>query len=183
MNNKSFYERYVSLFVRVCACLGEGWRIDTRVNEYYIHLINPNFRNYYAFIREEKGRLIIRGGVKNAYGSFGFKHACSVSPTRNSAAIAGDIKRKVLCEAAEIVAEAQAYQVQKEARKHSEEIVRDALGRLVRVSKGYQSGEWQIETEKKISGRVHERYRGYDLALSGLTADDLIKIAGYLSQL
>ena len=183
MNSKSFYDRYVSLFVRVCAVLGDGWRIDTRANEYYIHLINPNFRNYYAFIREEKGRLIIRGGVKNAYGSFGFKNACSVAPTRRPAAIAGDIKRKVLCEAAETVKEAQTYQTQKEAKKHNAEIVRDALGRLVRVSNGHQPSSWRIETEKKISGRVHEGYRGYHLELSGLTADDLIKIAGCLSQL
>ena len=182
MNAKSFYDRYVSLFVRVCAVLGEGWRVDTRVNEYFIHLINPNFRNYYIFIREDKGRLIIRGGVKNAYGSFGFKNSCSVSPTRRPEGIAGDIKRKVLCDAAEIVKEAQAYQAQKEAKKYTAEIVRDALGRLVRVSNGYQSG-WRIETEKQISGKVHERYRGYDLELSGLTADDLIKIAGCLSQL
>ncbi|MDA1379123.1 hypothetical protein PCI56_06380 [Plesiomonas shigelloides subsp. oncorhynchi] len=88
----------------------------------------------------------------------------------------------MLCDAAEIVKEAQAYQAQKEAKKHTAEIVRDALGRLVRVSNGYQSG-WRIETEKQISGKVHERYRGYDLELSGLTADDLIKIAGCLSQL
>ncbi|MGL4927738.1 MAG: hypothetical protein ACRC4K_13220, partial [Plesiomonas shigelloides] len=181
MQNKAFYERYASLFVRVCAVLGEGWRVDTRVNEYFIHLINPNFRNYYAFIREEKGRLIIRGGVKNVYGSFGFKNACSVAPTRSPAAIAGDIKRKVLCEAAETVKEAQTYQTQKETKKHNAEIVRDALGRLVRVSNGHQPSSWRIETEKKISGRVHEGYRGYHLELSGLTADDLIKIAGCLS--
>lgn len=183
MNTKSFYDRYVSLFVRVCECLGDGWRIDTRENEYYIHLINPNFRNYYAFVRGEKGRLIVRGGVKNAYGNFGFKDWCSVSPERKAAAIARDIQRKVLFNAADIVKESKVYAQQKEAKINNAKIVRDALARLVFVSAGYQSGELRIETEKKISGRVHERYYGYDLELSGLTADDLIKIAGFMSQL
>lgn len=186
MENITFHEKYFSHFVRVCAELGAGWRIDVRqACEYRLRIINPDYRHFLLLAMMEKGRIVILGVLKdNKYGDFGVRLKCTVSPERSAAAIAGDIKRKILKDAPALIAKYEEMHKKYCAKQEQAEILRGALSRLVRISKGYNSGELaRIETDKKICGIVHEGYRGYGVELSGLSADDLIKIAGCLSNL
>lgn len=94
MENITFHKKYFSHFVRVCAELGDGWRIDIRqACEYRIRMINPNYRHFILLAMMKKGRIVILGLLKdNKYGDFGMRLKCSVSTERSAAAIAGDIK-------------------------------------------------------------------------------------------
>nr|HBY1206004.1 hypothetical protein [Klebsiella pneumoniae] len=55
---KTFFARYEAVFNRVCAFLGDGWKIDRRTEDAYrINLVNPALRHYSIGARLEKDRI------------------------------------------------------------------------------------------------------------------------------
>lgn len=183
---RTFFERYEAVFNRVCAFLGEGWRIDRRTEDSYrIYLINPALRNYVVSARLEKHKIHLFGFVQksrrsNSYG------ACMVSPMRAPWGIAEDIKNKILVNAQENIAHFEAERAGELAIQEERRLIVHLLSRILDANKytGYYGGLCYIGTDAGLSGKVDEVYSGaYRLTIGDLDKTQLIKLAGFLSTL
>jgi hypothetical protein len=182
----SFNEQYTPIFNRVCAFLGNGWRIDKRIpaDAYRISLMNPAFKNYSIGVRMDKGRIILVGGVRRGHRSN--EHSrCTVAPTRDPWGIAEDIKRKILIDAAQQIATADADQAGMARQREEKRLVIGLLSRLVETRNydGYYGVLCSIRMQG-MTGDVSEGYGDtYKLKLDALSKDQLIRVVGFLSTL
>lgn len=183
--DKTFNERYTAVFERVCVFLGNGWRIDRRIEDgYRLTLINPDYRHYSITARLEKGRIILSGSV-NKYRHSNSYSRCTVSPTRGAAEIAGDIRRKVLQNARHQIAIFEADCAGEQQQREDRRNLMHMLGRLTDVYEYDRSTNvlCSITTSHGIKGDVTDRYGGYQLNLSQLSKDQLIKVVALISTL
>lgn len=182
----SFNEQYTPVFNRVCAFLGNGWRVDKRIpaDAYRISLMNPAFKNYSIGVRMEKGRIILVGGVRRGHRTN--EHSkCTVAPARDPWGIAEDIKRKILVDAEQQIATAAADMAGINQQHEEKRQVIGLLSRLVetRNYEGYYGIMCSIRAQG-LSGEVAEGYGNtYKLKLDALSKDQLIKIVGFISTL
>ena len=182
----TFLVRYEAVFNRVCAFLGDGWRIDRRREDSYrIYLVNPEYRNYSISARLEKDRIHLLGSVQRSRRSNSYA-SCTVSPMREAWGIAQDIKRKILLNARENIADHEADRAEEQRIQDERRILVNLLSRLVGVQQysGYYGGLCHISTVAGLSGKVDEIYgKAYRFEIDGLSKDQLIKLAGFLSTL
>lgn len=182
----TFRERYQSVFIRVCAFLGEGWRIDKRNEDSHrIYLINPAYRNYTIVARLEKNRVYLLGSVKACKRSNTYSK-CTVSPEREPWAIAKEIEKRILIDAEKQIATYQADEAGEQQLKEERRILIHLLSQIAHTSPytGYYGGLCSIETASGVSAEVKDIYgKEYKVTASHLTKDQLIKLIGFLSTL
>lgn len=179
----NFKQRNTDKFDLVCRILGEGWRIN-KLDEYdhQIKLTSPDYKHYSIFIREQKGRLIINGSVDYRYYSYSKGQSCSVSLTRPVRQLAADIKKKILTDAHERIAEAVSYRNKMKSNQDEDSQVKALLGKLVDVSDYYN--RLCAFNHKKIRGSVDCRfYRDFDVEITNLDKEQLFKLMGFISTL
>ncbi|KFW97554.1 hypothetical protein [Pectobacterium carotovorum] len=182
----TFYESMMPVFKRVCAFLGNGWRVDQRRDDdsYRIHLFTPALPNYGITVRHEKDRLILTGSPLR-HQSYNDYSCCTVAPTRDPCGIARDIKKKILADAQKLCDKAAADLAGSYAMKEERKILLNLLTRLIetRDYDNYHGVLCEIRAHS-IRGDVLEGYGDtYNLKLSGLSKDQLIKLAGFISTL
>lgn len=184
--DNAFFSRYEVVFNRVCAFLGDGWRIDRcREDCYRIYLVNPAYRNYSISASLKKDRISLFGSVPKARRGNSYD-SCTVSPLRDAAGIAQDIKRKILVNARKHIDHFDADLSGEKQRREERQIVTNLLSRLVDVQKytGYYGGLCHIKTAQGNGGKVDEICSGnYRLEVCDLSTDQLIKLVGFLSTL
>ncbi|EDM7166968.1 hypothetical protein CV935_22690 [Salmonella enterica subsp. enterica serovar Litchfield] len=183
---RNFFLKYESIFNRVCVFLGEGWKIDRRIqDDYRIHLIHPDYRNYSISARLENNKIKLLGCVHLTRRGNQFS-SCSVSPLRDAIGIARDIKRKILCNAREQISFYEADTKGERLLREEREYTINLLSRLVDAKRyeGYYGGLCQIKTNHGITGKVDDT-KGviYRLELDDLNKDQLIKLIGFISTL
>lgn len=183
----SFSTRYFDFFTRVCAFLGDGWRLDRRDLHYgyRILMINPAYQNYSISAKMEKNRIHLFGNVQK-YSGCGEYSSCSVSPSRQPWEIAEDIKRKILIDAKRQIALYEEERTKRQQQKDDREILIHALSRLVKAERysfydGYRL--CSVEASNGIYGSVREGNSGFALEVTKLSADQLIKVIGFISTL
>ncbi len=185
-----FRTQYLDYFKRIAHHLGEGWRVVTLPTEsvYSITLTNPELRHFMISAkRAENSRLHISSGV-NQDRHFYSKHWCTVSPDRSPAHVARDIKRKLLEHAFKENAEEVERRSKREGNSEATAILLAALGRLVEVDDDTRhSGTFCNFVHKgagikgKIEGKLE--WGNFDLRLSALPPEKLVKIMGFLTTL
>jgi len=182
----TFRARYETIFSRVCAILGDNWRIDRRLQEQHrISLINPGYRNYSISARLEKDRIHLVGGVRNFHRSNTYS-SCTVSPRREAWAIAQDIKRKILVDAATQIATFEADRSGAARLEEDNRILVNLLKKMASVTEYHNIYDvlCRVRTAQGICGDVKlPLSNGYRLNLDGLSKDQLIKVIGFLSTL
>lgn len=183
--SNTFTERYAHFFEQVCPLLGTGWRIDYRQNDIYrMILMNPDYRNYTISVRYEKERFCLMGSVSKCRRNDTYS-ACTVSTMRNAASVAGDIRRKILTEARSIISIYEADRAGAEMQREDRKNLIHLLGRIMDVYE-YDRGTnvlCGITSAHGIRGDVTDRYGGYQLNLTDLSKDQLIKVVGLISNL
>lgn len=183
--DNTFSERYSAVFERVCVFLGNGWRIDRRIEDKYrIILINPDYRPFSISARLENGRIILLGSVKQCYRSNTYSR-CTVSPHRSAPGIARDIEDKLLSDARNQIAIFKADSAGAANQREERRNLLHLLGLLTSVYQ-YDRGTnllCTITTQDGIKGDVTDRNGSYQLNLNQLSTDQLIKVVGLLSSL
>lgn len=179
----NFKEQYEGIFNIVCRFLGEGWRVNQLdiENTHRMKLTSPNFKNFPVNIRFENGRIHISGCVDSRLyrGSY---NRCTVSPKREPWAIASEIKRKILFNAAEHIALAQVALQRKNEERDEKELIKGLISRLVTIDSHY--GALCGFKHGALCGTVEQRYSGsYALKIDSLDKDKLVRIVGFLSTL
>ncbi|ECO4313582.1 hypothetical protein AB0001_004784 [Salmonella enterica] len=182
----TFLKQYEAVFNRVCAFLGNGWKIDRRVEEEYrIFLVSPNYRHYSISARLEDNRIYLFGSVRNSKRGSGYSR-CSVSPLRTPWGIADDIKRKILIDALSHIEEHESELTKVRLQEEERQNTVGLLSRLVeaRRNSGYQSGLCDFRTSLGLSGKVDDAKGSlYRLEVEDLSKDQLIKLVGFVSTL
>ncbi|WON75542.1 hypothetical protein [Serratia sp. UGAL515B_01] len=179
----NFKEQYTELFNVVCQFLGDGWRISQLDNDYghRIKLTSSLYKNYSIIARIEKGRINLFGSVDSKYFRGGY-HSCSVSSKREPWAIANDIRKKILFDAAEQIHLADVARKSQEEQNDEILILKGLLSRLVTLEHYY--GALCGFKHEKVSGAIEQRYNGnYTLKIDSLDKDTLIRVVGFLSTL
>ncbi|HHQ6539545.1 TPA: hypothetical protein ACSTJY_004975 [Serratia fonticola] len=180
---KNFKEQYEGIFNIVCRFLGGGWRVNQldTVNKHRIKLTSPDFRDYAVYVRLEKDRIHIGGGVNSKLYQGGY-NSCTVSPTKEPWLIANDIKRKIIFNAEEYIGYAKVARESNKDDQDEKELVKGLLSRLVEIS-----SHWGVLCGFKhgaLCGTVEQRYSGsYMLKIDSLDKDKLVRIVGFLSTL
>ncbi|PLY35360.1 hypothetical protein F164LOC_20700 [Pectobacterium carotovorum] len=182
----NFNERNNPLFTRVCGFLGNGWRIDHRRADesQRIFLFTPALSNYGITVRREKDRLILTGSPVRSQ-SYNHYSRCTVALTRDPRGIAQDIKKKILPDAQAWIDKAAADLAGRHVLKDERRILLNLLTRLIdtRDYDNYRGVLCEINAHG-MSGNVLEGHRGaYNLNISGISKDQLIKLAGFISTL
>ncbi|TNV16115.1 hypothetical protein FH968_19950 [Buttiauxella sp. B2] len=183
-NTKTFKDRYAPLFIKVCNFLGGGWRVDMLEmnNEHQIKLTAPNLRRYAISARQEKGRIVLSGHLEYRYYPYGEAAQCTVSLDRSPAAIANDIRRKILPGSAEQIAAASDYHQEQQAKKQHTMILKNMMAQQVTLT-NHHNALTGFYNGRGIRGAVTEIGGGYGLMFDGLDTDQLIKIVGFISTL
>ncbi|EOY9774686.1 TPA: hypothetical protein ACV5BL_004420 [Enterobacter hormaechei subsp. steigerwaltii] len=184
--NNTFFTRYETTFMRVCALLGDGWRIDRRTEDCYrIRLINPDYRHYAIIARMEKDRIFLIGSVSGSQRGNSYD-SCTVSPVRAITGIADDIKRKILINARKHIEHFETDRAGAKAQRDEKQIMVHLLSNLLDVQQytGYYGGLCHIKSASGLSGKIDDELSaGYRLAIGGLDKTQLIKLAGFISTL
>lgn len=182
----TFNETFIPVFKRVCSALGDGWRFDQRRADelYRIFLFTPALPNYSIVVLQEKDRLILTGSPKRSR-SYNDYSRCTVALTREPRAIAQDIRKKILAYAPQQIDKAAADLAGRMEQKEDRQILLNLLSRLIETRDLQNRNGILCELKAQcIRGYVSERYQGsYNLELSGLGKDQLIKLAGFISML
>ena len=183
----SFSTRYIDLFTRVCAFLGEGWRLDRREPQYghQILMMNPAFKHYAISARLEKNRIHLFGNVQK-YSGCGEWSSCTVSPNRQPWEIAEDIRRKILVDAKRQIALYEKERAERQQKKDDRAILIHALSQLVKAERySFYDGHrlCSVEASNGIYGSVREGNSGFTLEVTKLSTDQLIKLVGFVSTL
>lgn len=181
-----FSIRYLEFFNRVCAFLGDGWRVDRRdlENGHRILISNPAYQYFSITVRMTKGRFHIFGSVPKYTGCDW--SSCTAAPNRQPWEIAEDIRRKILVNARRQIQLYMAEKTERQKKIDSREILIHSLSKLVRATRysDYnRSGLCSLEAPNGIYGGVKESNHGYSLELSRLSTDQLIKVIGFISTL
>lgn len=183
---RNFFSEYEAVFNRVCIILGDGWKIDRRVqDDYRIYIINPDYRNYSITARIENNKIKLLGCVHLTRRGNHFS-SCSVSLFRDPFGIAGDIKRKILCNAREQILFYESDRKGERLLQEERENTINLLSRLVEARKyeGYYGGLCHIKTNYGLTGKVDDMKGAiYSLELDDLNKDQLIKVIGFISTL
>lgn len=176
-----FAECYFSIFNRICEDLGSKWRIDRDepLENNRLKIVNPELRGFCVFVNEEKGRFVISGNVSTCRG-FTRKSRCTVSKDRAVHFIASDIKRKIISSAEQFLSDEMALTASAKEKEEYKELIRSALSRVVNVKKSFNC--FAKISINDIDGTIYDGHN-YRLELSNISADNLIKIAGFLSTL
>lgn len=178
----SFFKRYQATFEIVVRLLGNGWRVNLLDDcQYRIKLTTAELKRYVITVREENNRLIIHGFIESRQWR-GNGARCTVSPSRGSAGIADDIRRKILIHAHEDIEKAlEAERIKQEALEQ-DKIIKGMLSRLVKLESHYNAFTG-YKAENGLQGSVTKRFDGYGVFIQGLSVEQLIKITGAIKQL
>lgn len=182
----NFYADNLQYFMQICFYLGPDWRVNQNESSNYttITLINPNYRFVNIIAKSEKDGIIrLIGGSNRKVYEYGNSEKCNFSRSRSPLSVAGDIKRKILPHLIKLNADAKEYTERKMKTKESDLILKDLLSKVAKVRFGGYNQLCEIYGAG-FRGNVSKRYGNhFDLSLSGLTMDQLIKVAAFVGQL
>ncbi|MHA6187825.1 hypothetical protein ACXYV5_20970 [Escherichia coli] len=178
----NFFDRYQPLFEMVARLLGDEWRVNLLDDcQYRIKLTTPNLKRYALTVREDKGRIVIHGFVESRCWR-GTGARCTVSPSRNAAAIADDIRHKILKQARQDLDTMQEAEKKQLEGLEQERIIKGMLAQLVKLE-GWHDSLTGFKANNGLSGKITDHYNGYGLFVQGLNIDQLIKLMGAVKQL
>ncbi|HDT5032217.1 TPA: hypothetical protein QHR60_004049 [Escherichia coli] len=182
MNN--FKKNHEAFFMRVCAFLGDNWRIDKRDTacDERIVMLNPELRGYQIVARLEKNRFSLvgfcrRGNVTSS------SSCCTASPRRTPFDLAEFIKRRLICTAEKQCDEILATVEKAASDKQERLLLLHLLSKTVDVTpyQSYYNVICGIKA-KKLTADIKERSKGmYELKINDLSFEQILRLAGLLA--
>lgn len=181
----SFYTDHLSYFQQVCFYLGPAWRVNQNAAEHShsITLINSEFRFFEVVAWQDKDKIRLAAGAVRSVYPYGERAVCHFSALRQPRSVAGDINKKLISAMAEINTKAVVHIQEKQQVKEQDQILLHLLSRVAQVSDGWHQTFCSIDSPS-CHGSVSKRYnQTFDLSLSKLSKDSLIKVVAFIGQL
>lgn len=184
MNTKSDFS-LSKQFELVCQFLGNGWRVNKNI-EYapnHICLISPELKGFHIYAKTKGDRINIHGYISSRLYR-GRYFQCTAKKGKKPASIASDIKKKILCHAADEVANLNNEISDSMMKNQHREVILGLLSKLVEVCPDSNHRKCGFIHKNVVRGNVnlssHDRY---SVNLENLDTDSLIKIIGFISTL
>lgn len=185
----TFRDDYLDTFKLVCWHLGSGWRVIQLPGEqpHTVRLKNPDLREFTIEATKSEGRLFLIAKVADNAHYKGQYYRCTTALNRPAKQIAGDIRRKLIQNAAARIEEHQNNLRAKATEKGNEDLILSALSRLLELGK-VRSWSREYTYRQSVSGlKGHIEFVKYnetfEIGIRGLSGDNLLKIVGFMSTL
>lgn len=180
----NFKKNYEAVFMRVCAFLGETWRIDKRDTacDDRIVMINPELKGYQLIARLEKNRFKLVGFCRRNHITSTCS-SCTASPKRSPFDLAQYIQKKLLFVAKKQCDEVIVTVKSIEDYKHQRELLLHLLSKTVNVTayQSYYSVICGIKA-KNITADIHERTKGlYEIKINDLSFEQVLRLSVLLA--
>jgi len=185
----NFRDEYLDTFKLVCWHLGAGWKVIQLPGEkkHIIRLKNPDLKKFTIEVFPSEGRLFIVAKVDENSHYNGQYCRCTVIPSRPAKQIAGDIRRKLIGDAAARIAEYEAGQNVDAIKKSREALIETALSRLLELDKDRSWSRHYTYKQAESGLKGHIEFVSYndtfEIGVRGLSADNLLRIVGFMSTL
>lgn len=180
----TFNEKYQPFFEVVCVFLGSDWRVNKiKSHDHRIFMLSPSNKEYCLSVALENGKFRVLGYADSKIYRSAF-NACSLTTSRSAETIAAEIKKRILFDMYERVAEIRQYQESHTQKIEEKNIIKNLLNHYFNLS-GYY-GKWRgFKSESNgVSGYVdHHNINEYSLKIDRLTADQLIKLSAFIKEL